>query len=157
MGHHWDPAAMHQKMQERHAARLKALHDVLGIRPDQEAAFQAFGAAMHHGQGPGADHQPGEGWKDHAAQAGMSTPDRLDARLKRFDERTAHMREALVHRAEAVKAFYAVLSPEQKRAFDALPHLVDGGDRDHGGWGGHGEGHGPKGPGQGMSQPGPGQ
>jgi hypothetical protein len=38
------------------------------------------------------------------------------------------------HRVEAVKRFYAVLSPEQKRAFDAL--------HDRGGMGGPGR-HGP--------------
>ena len=41
-------------------------------------------------------------------------------------------------RADAIKAFYAVLSPEQQRAFDALPLM----GADHHG---PGHGHGPEG------------
>jgi protein CpxP len=158
-GQRWSPAAMHQQMRMRAAAHLKALHDVLAIRPEQEAAFQAFGASMHpaHTQGAAGQREPGAGWKDHAGQASMSTPDRLDAMIKHFDERNAHMREALVRHADAVRALYAVLSPEQKRTFDALPRLMGhGGEGDHGGWGGRGEGHGPK-QGQGMNRPGAGE
>jgi hypothetical protein len=47
-------------------------------------------------------------------------------------------------RAEAIKAFYAALSPEQQRAFDAMP-MMRGGDHDMGhGRMGHGSAeHGP--------------
>ena len=46
------------------AARAKALHDVLNLRPDQEAAFRALQAAM--ASTPHGDHQ---GHMDQAAGA----------------------------------------------------------------------------------------
>jgi Spy/CpxP family protein refolding chaperone len=70
---------------------------------------------------------------------------------KRTSERQARFQQ----RAEAVKRFYAVLGPEQKRAFDALHAMRggmhgggrggmhhEGGQGGHGDWGGgheHGE------------------
>jgi Spy/CpxP family protein refolding chaperone len=50
-----------------------------------------------------------------------------------MSKRMAERQAAFQHRADAIRRFYAVLSPEQKRAFDAL--------HDRGGMGGHG-GHG---------------
>ena len=41
-----DPMARRQHMEEARAARLKALHDALNIRPNQETAFSAYAAAM---------------------------------------------------------------------------------------------------------------
>jgi hypothetical protein len=150
--HQWDPAKMRERREAREAEHIKALHDVLAIRPDQEAAFQSFVAGMHprHDGAPGERRQPGMGWnKDGAgAQPPMTAPERLDAQLKRFDERTAHMRQALEAHAATVKSFYAVLSPEQKRTLDALPMLM-GGHRDHDGFRGH-DGRGPHG-GPGMT------
>ncbi|HEX4183295.1 MAG TPA: Spy/CpxP family protein refolding chaperone [Caulobacteraceae bacterium] len=121
LGQHW---AEHR--QERQAARMKALHDVLNIRADQEPAFQAFTVAMtlpHDGK----DHvrpQPGQ------APAPLTTPERLDREVARANERD----QRLQTRVQAVKAFYAVLSPEQRKAFDALDMLRA--DR-HGRFGGH--------------------
>ena len=40
--HHPDRAAMHEQMAQRHAMHIKAMHDALNIRPDQEGAFSAF-------------------------------------------------------------------------------------------------------------------
>jgi len=156
-GHHWDGAAMREHREAREAAHLKALHDVLAIRPEQETAFQTFATSMHPKRPDGAEgrREPGAQMKDHAAMASMTTPERLDAALKRFDERTAHMREGLEQRATAVKSFYAVLSPEQKRTLDALPELRGGGMR--GGWGHGGDGHGPRGGGMGSGRMGEGE
>ena len=47
----WDPAQMRARMEERRTARLHALHDALGIRPDQEAAFAAYAATMRPPEG----------------------------------------------------------------------------------------------------------
>ncbi len=126
--HGWrgDPAAMKQRMEERRAEHAKVLHDALSIRPDQEAAFQAFIASMGHGEHQhrmGEHRQPGET---------LTTPERLDRMSQRMGERQA----AFQRRADATKAFYAVLSPEQRRTFDAL-----GAMHGHGGMGGHRGGH----------------
>ena len=46
--------------------------------------------------------------------------------------------------AEALRAFYAALSPEQRQVFDALQRMHGGGHehggQGHGGWGHHGFG-----------------
>jgi hypothetical protein len=122
------------RMEARRAERIKRLHDALNIRPDQEAAFAAF-TAPHRLDGPGGWKKPGgpKSGDDHAAWASLTTPERLDRMAQMEDARAAHMREALQQRIAATKAFYAVLSAEQKRTFDALPALM-GGHR----WGGHG-------------------
>jgi|GEM_PF-332445 len=139
--HSGGAGAMREHMEHRREAHIKALHDILNIRPEQDAAFQAFVQSMHPmgeaGETPGAgDH---EGWK-HGGMAGMTAPERADAMVKHFDEHVAKMREHLARHAEAVKAFYAVLSTDQRRAFDALPGMMMG----HGGMGGPGmHGHGP--------------
>ena len=111
--------------QEHQAQRMKALHDVLNIRADQEPAFQTFSVAMTVHHDGGKDHagaQPGQ------APAALTTPERLDRLVARANERD----QRLQTRVTAVKAFYAVLSPEQRRAFDALD-VLQGGDHDRSG------------------------
>ena len=114
MREHWA-----QQMQQRAEARARALHDVLGVHPDQEGAFQAFVAAMRsperqEGQGRGMDHQ---------ATPELTTPERLDRMAARMAKRQADFQR----KADAVRRFYAVLNPEQRRAFDALHGLTGGG------------------------------
>ena len=144
------------------AARMKALHDALNIRPDQEGAFQAFAASMrpphHEGMGMGMGmmdgHGPGMGGPDHdhgMAAGSLTAPDRADRMIRRFDEHTAMMREGLVKHAEAVKAFYAVLSPEQRHTLDALATLIGHPGGPMGGMPGHGMGPGMGGPMGGMA------
>jgi hypothetical protein len=149
---------MGEHREARRAARLKALHDVLAIRPDQESAFQAFAQATtpepgKHAWGAGrGGWKPGQGHEGDRAgapSAAATTPERLDLMLQRFDERSAAMRAAIERRAMATKALYAALSPEQQRTLDALPTLI-----------GRGPG-GPEGlrgerPGLGAGGPGPG-
>jgi hypothetical protein len=137
-----DRAAMRQKMEARRAERLKALHDALNIRPDQESAFVAFAASMQpptrSGGGP-------EGIKsDRAALAAMSTPERLDRMSQMMDARMARMKASFQQRETATKALYAALSPDQKRTMDALPGLARGGQMwsDRPGRGGPGRGGG---------------
>lgn len=137
------------------AARMKALHDALNIRPEQEGAFQAFVASMrpphHEGMGMQEGHGPDMDGHDHgmAAPGAMTAPERADRMVKRFDEHTGEIREALVRHAAAVKAFYAVLGSEQRHTLDALPMLMGHpGGQGHGMMGGqmgamgHGMGHG---------------
>jgi protein CpxP len=102
---------------DRQEAQAKALQAVLNLRPDQEAAFQAFQAAMTPPPREHGDHM------DRAALQAMTTPQRLDRMADRMAKRQAAFRA----RADAIKSFYAALSPEQQRAFDAMPMLQGGG------------------------------
>jgi len=125
-------------------ARIHALHDLLNIRPDQDSAFQAFVAALRPPH-PDADRGP---QKDEPADIGhLTTPERLDRMAARMAERQA----AFQARADATRRFYAALSPQQQRAFDALPMLGVGGEfggHHPGPMGDHGPGdrEGPEGP-----------
>jgi hypothetical protein len=155
---------MHDHMQ-MHA---KHLHDLLQLRPDQDAALQTLLAALapphmdhmgdHHmgpdHKGPGAG---GPGAAGHDDFAKLTTPERLDKMSAMMSEHMAKRQAEFQKRAAAIKAFYASLSPEQQRAFDAMPHHMFGGHgygggdgEGHGGWGHHmgpGGPHGPGGPG----------
>jgi Spy/CpxP family protein refolding chaperone len=132
-GHRFGGPDMAGRFQEREARHIKALHDLLEIRSDQEAAFQAFATALKR--------QPSEKPPEAAAPDGMgalTTPERLDRIAKMMADREARRRERFDRVSGAVKSLYAALSPEQKRAFDALPALVGpgfglGGHMGHGG------------------------
>ncbi len=155
---HWghgpmDHGAMDHGPWAHEAGHMKAIHDILGIKPDQEAAFQAYVSALH------PDH-PGMGREgmgepprpDPAAMAAMTTPERLDLMAKMMDAHEAKMHEHFQRMATATKAFYAALTPEQKRIMDALPELAGSmgphwghGDRGHGDMDHMPGGHGPMG------------
>lgn len=134
-----DRQKLFAEMQHRREQRL---HDLLQIKPDQEAAFHTFLAALdqarpHHGQ-----RQDGKGrgaGAQGAPKAPLTTPERLDRMNQRMAERTAERQQRMQQTTAAVKAFYAVLSPEQRKAFDDLPVLKTGGR--HHGFGGHWGGH----------------
>ena len=129
----------HEHMLKHMQAHIKALHDMLQIRPDQEAAFQTFIASMKPQEG--AEHA--DMAHEHDEMAQLTTPQRLD----RMQARMAEHQKAFERHAAAVKTFYAALSPEQQRAFDAMEAM-----HHHGG---HGMGeHGPMGPPHGMGGPG---
>ncbi len=142
-------AHMHEHM-EMHA---KHLHDVLQLRPDQDAALHTLLSALapdHMGdrhEGPGGPGHMGHGPEGHDDFAKLTTPQRLDKMSAMMTEHIAKRQAEFQKHADAIKAFYAQLSPEQQRAFDALPpHMMGGmhGGR-HDGEGpndGHGEGHG---------------
>lgn len=108
--------ARHEAMQKQHLEDLKT---VLRLRPDQEPALAAFVEAhkpqFHEMKGP----------RDPKA---LTTPQRLEEMGRREAEMTAQhqrMRDALAK-------FYAALSPEQQKVFDALQRLKG----PHGGRGG---------------------
>ncbi|MEO7548069.1 MAG: Spy/CpxP family protein refolding chaperone [Ramlibacter sp.] len=114
----FDPA----KMQERIAKRQGELKQKLQITAGQEAAWTSFTTAMK--PGPRPQH-------DRAAIAALSTPDRIDQMRALRNQRIADMDR----RADATKAFYAVLTADQKKVFDA--EALHHGRRGHG----HGHGH----------------
>jgi hypothetical protein len=112
------------------------LRAVLQLRPDQEPALNTFVAALQ----PTPDEMQRRR-AERAEMRGLTTPQRLD----RMQARQAERQAAFARRADAIKRFYAQLTPAQQKAFDALP-MGPGGmhggmrGRRHGGpeHGGHG-------------------
>ena len=131
-----DRAAERQKMFEtfRHQ-REQRLHDLLQIRPEQDGAFRAYLTTLESQRRPG-EHGPGrEGRPGQEKQ--LTTPERLDRMAARMAERQQRFQAT----AAATKTFYAALSPDQRKAFDAMPRMGGGGHRfGHGRFGGRGPG-----------------
>lgn len=127
-----------QAFREAHEKqRLQDLRTVLRLRPDQETALSAFvQAARPPGpdEGPGARHGP-------PPSESLSTPQRLDEMARREAQRTGERQR----RADALRAFYTALSPDQRQVFDALMRL-QGPRPDHGPRGPGWRGGPPKGP-----------
>ncbi|WP_440106086.1 Spy/CpxP family protein refolding chaperone [Acidovorax sp. BL-A-41-H1] len=130
MGQHRSDADGKDRQQQRQAymaERMTQMKTQLKLTAAQEPAWTSFTAAM----------QPGErkARLDHADMEKLTTPERID-RMRAM--RAQHAAEA-DRRGEATKAFYAALTPEQQKTFDAQPHYA----RHHGmqGNGGrHGDG-----------------
>ena len=134
---HWDPAKMRARFDERRQHRQQVLHDALGLRADQEGAWQAFVASSKRPEG---ERGPGMRRHDEGDRAELTTPQRIDRMQQRMAERQQHFAQ----RGDAIKRFYAALDGRQQKTFDALIMAGGGG---MGGFG-HGGGHrGPMGPG----------
>lgn len=104
-----DMGKMQAVMNKRHAA-LKAR---LKLTPEQEPAWKAF-AESH--KAPAKQHDRQAMMADLAK---LSTPERID---KMKELRTQHMSEmtaAMDQRGAATKTFYAALTAEQQKIFDA--------------------------------------
>lgn len=84
----------------------KKLHAALKLTPEQEDAWKK----MLDAEQPmaKADAMKTEDW------AKLTTPERADRMLERMKERQSRQAEHVA----ALKTFYAVLSPEQKKTFD---------------------------------------
>ena len=118
-----DPAQRQQRMAERHAQRMADLKAQLKLTPAQEGAWTAYAAAMQ----PPADRMAQRPRMNRDEFAQLTTPQRID-RMEQFAaERHARMKQ----RGDAVKAFYAQLTPEQQKLYDerALRGGKDGGPR----------------------------
>lgn len=100
-----DPARLQARM-DKHAAELKAL---LKLTPAQEAAWTTFVAA-HKVPTDMMVKRP-----NRADLEKLTTPERLE-RMKAL--RSQHM-AAMDKRDEATRVFYATLTPEQQKVFDA--------------------------------------
>jgi hypothetical protein len=106
---HRAPSPQFQAMREAHQ-RQKAqdLRTILRLRPDQEPALSAFLQARKPPMPAGDRHGlPAEA---------MTTPQRLDAMARR---EAAHAQARQRH-TDAIRTFYAALSPDQRQVFDAL-------------------------------------
>ena len=119
-----DPA----KMQEMMAKRMAELKQKLGITAAQEGAWNAWTQSM---QPPAQMVRPNP-----EEMAKLTTPERIDKMKAMHSERHARMDK----RAESTKTFYAALTPEQKKVFDAETARMMGG-RGPGGHGGMGGMH----------------
>lgn len=115
-----DPA----KMQAMMAKRQEELKAKLKLAPEQDAAWTTYAAAVK----PSTDKAMVR--PDRAEMAKLSTPERIDKMRAMHTERHAAMTVQMDKRAEATKAFYATLNPEQKKVFDA--ESFKGAGRGHG-------------------------
>ena len=93
------------------------------LSPNQEPALNAFVQSTVRPAGLRDQMR-----QNREAQAGMTTPERLDRMRARLAERQA----MFTRRADATMRFYSQLTPTQKRAFDAM-----GAERKHRGGRGH--------------------
>jgi protein CpxP len=105
MGRH-DPA----KMQAYVAKRLTALKEKLKLTPAQEPAWTSFAGSMQP-PAPGTAH----GRIERGEMAKLTTPERIDKMRAMRAQRAAEMDK----RGDAAKTFYAALTPEQQKVFDA--------------------------------------
>lgn len=110
-----DPAKMEQMVAKR-TAELKTR---LKITPAQEGAWTAFTAAMKPSGDMLKQHQA-----DRAEMDKLSTPERIDKMRALRAQRMTEMNAAMDKRDEATKTFYATLSNDQKKIFDAEHHRM---------------------------------
>lgn len=113
------------KRAERIAKHQQALHDSLKLTAAQEPAWTAFVSATT----PTFAHPA----VDRAALAQLSAPERMEKRLELHKQHLAKQEARLA----AVKTFYAQLTAEQKKTFDAAAHRMHGRHGGHRGHGGH--------------------
>jgi len=118
----------HQARQAHQAKRMAALKDQLKLTAAQEPAWATFSTAL----------QPGERTArlDRKDLDKLTTPERID-RMRAL--RAQHAAEA-DRRGEATKAFYATLTPEQQKTFDAKASRHHRGGPHGDGEGRHGQG-----------------
>jgi hypothetical protein len=102
-------AWMQQKITERRAEVLRDLATLLEIKPDQQAALDAFLAAA----APEAREARPQ------ANPAETEPERLD----RMSDMAQHRAARIQARIEAARKFYATLDPHQQQLFDALVRL----------------------------------
>lgn len=124
---HMDHAQRLERMQAQRAQRLAELKQKLRLDASQEGAWNSFAAAQ---QRPARS--PEQARMDRAELAKLTTPQRLDRMQARQAERSARFAQ----RIEATRSFYATLSPEQQKTFDAetlrFGHRGDHGHPHHG-------------------------
>ena len=125
------------KMQTRMAERQAKLKADLKLTPEQEAAWSAFVARTtpEPRMMGGKDGAMREDWSQ------LTTPERLN----KMQARPAQRSEQMAKRIDATKSFYAALTPEQQKTFDAqsmrgFQRAGMKGGKHHMGKHGHGEG-----------------
>lgn len=126
--HHRGPSP--EQFREHMAQRAAQLKQKLQLTPEQEPAWTAFTSAMQPPAGPR------HARLDPQAMDGLTTPERIDRMRALRAQRATEMDR----RDEAVKTFYAALTPAQQKTFDAETRSMrpgrDGEPGRHGGKGG---------------------
>lgn len=102
-----DPARM-QAFATRHLGRL---HDQLKLTANQEAAWKTYADSITSQLAQFAKNPP----PDRCTMQSLSTPERME---KMLEHSKAH-EQALEQRVANTKAFYAQLTAEQQKVFDA--------------------------------------
>lgn len=101
-----------EQMQKRHTEHQTQLKSALKITASQEAAWNAYVAGTAPNPPASAPGMTKEDWSK------LTTPQRLEKMQAHRAERDA----AIAKRIEAVKTFYAALTPEQQKVFDTQAH-----------------------------------
>ena len=117
-----DHGDMHARMEAERAQRMDNLHTVLRLKPGQEGAWRTFMSDTTMSRG-----EYGDPREQMQAMQSMTTPQRLDMMVQHMDQHA----QAFHKRADATKAFYAQLSPEQQKVFDASMGLQHEGRHGH--------------------------
>ena len=99
---------MHAKWGERAAMHQQKLHDLLKLTPSQDSAWASYTAAARSAHPRGERGERGA-WKT------MSAPQRMEKRIEMAKQHIGAMETQLA----ALNTFYSVLTPEQKKLFDA--------------------------------------
>jgi hypothetical protein len=107
MERNWHNGQLNERTKERFGQRHAALHDKLKLNAEQEAAWQNYTTATMKNLTP-------PNWNP-AEMAKLTAPDRMEKMLERMRERESQMTAQL----NALKTFYATLSPEQQKIFNA--------------------------------------
>ena len=124
-------AHMNERMQARQAKHLQELKAKLQLAPTQDAAWTGFTGVLQARPTPHT--APGTGQD----LAQLSTPERLERMKAMRTQHQSEMNAFMDRRADATKALYAALSPEQQKVFDAeTARMMHTRGR------GHGHGHG---------------
>ncbi len=89
--------------------QLSGLHDALHLTNEQESAWRRYVAAVRPDPQAEARHRSAQ-----QMMASLPTPRRVDLINAEVDEDAA----AVHGQGQAVKAFYATLTPDQQRSFD---------------------------------------
>lgn len=102
-----------ERMQARQAKHLQELKDKLQLAPTQDAAWAGFTGVLQarHSHTPPVD----------ADQdiARLNTPERLERMKALRAQHQTEMNAFIDRRADATKALYAALTPDQQKIFDA--------------------------------------
>ncbi|WP_225782087.1 Spy/CpxP family protein refolding chaperone [Xenophilus sp. Marseille-Q4582] len=128
-----DPAERFERMHKRMVERQAQLKDKLKLNASQEAAWAQYTGALQ----PPVPPATGQSRLSRADFAKLSTPERLD----RMQARQAERQARFAQRAQATKQFYAQLTPEQQKTFDAETLQRHGPRHGHGPHHPHHRGH----------------
>ena len=137
-GMHAHAGAPGERMAAHQARRLDALKAKLQLQAGQEAPWNSFASVLQ------ARPAMAEHMQQHQEMMRLSTPERLDRMKVLRSQHQAEMNAFMDRRAEATKAFYATLTPEQKKVFDEeTARMMQGGRAGEGHH--HPHHHGPQG------------